>query len=264
MNKTKNTKIEYLKESEKSQLKRHFEEIKELQAAVNDKTDMLREAKRNLSRSSERESGLLALIDEKNRHFPWLATAFSDYQELLGKLDADSLLKKKRPAPKAAERIKVASRRASIAEKQFRSLKYRIDFYEKYFPWIIDVAGDSLEEFLNARENEISKVSETQNDDPVRKMLSLQEYNALSGVERNQMAFDRWMQKKKTNWEVGRMYERFIGFQYEEKGYRVEYFGAIKGLDDLGRDLIVRDTGKTMIVQCKYWAEVVAGFRTSG
>ncbi len=194
------------------------------------------------------------MIKEKNKHFPWLATAFADYQDYLGKLDQASVLKKKRPAPKAAEKIKEATRRASDAEKRFRSLKYRIDFYEKYFPWITEVTGDTLEEFLFARETEISMPPEGAKNDPVRKMLSEQEYVALSKAERNQLALDRWKKSKKSNWEVGRMYERYIGYLYEDQGYRVEYFGAIKGLDDLGRDLIARKNGEIMIVQCKYWA----------
>ncbi|AXX97357.1 restriction endonuclease [Profundibacter amoris] len=234
---------------------KHIKRIRELKVETKRLADINHKTTANLTKLSERQRGLLAIIEEKNSHFPWLATAFSDYQDYLGKMDAALLLSKKRPAPKAVEKIKEATRRASNAEKRFRSLKYRIDFYEKYFPWIMDVTGDSLEEFLNAQEAIVSPPLESQNDDPVRNMLSQQEYAAFSTAERNQLALDRWKSKRKSNWEIGRMYERYIGYLYEEQGNRVEYFGAIKGLDDLGRDLIVRKSGETMIVQCKYWAK---------
>jgi hypothetical protein len=255
MNASKKKRIEELEKREQYQTKSHSKEISELVNKKSHVTGLLKEAGEKLAKSNNRQRGLLAIIEEKNRHFPWLATAFSDYQDYLGKIDEAAVLRKKRPAPKAAEKIREATRRAADAEKRFRSLKYRIDFYEKYFPWITEVAGDTLEEFLDARETEVSKPPEGANDDPVRKMLSEQEYAALSKAERNQLALDRWKKSKKLNWEIGRMYERYIGYSYEQQDYRVEYFGAIKGLDDLGRDLIVRKNGETMIVQCKYWAK---------
>ena len=50
------------------------------------------------------------------------------------------------------------------------------------------------------------------------------------------------------------MFERYIGYCYEQNGWEVEFIGAIKGLEDMGRDLICRKSGKLQIVQCKYWA----------
>lgn len=54
--------------------------------------------------------------------------------------------------------------------------------------------------------------------------------------------------------ELGKMYERYIGYQYWQKGYDVEYHGINKGLEDLGIDLICRNGHDTVLVQTKYWA----------
>ncbi len=55
--------------------------------------------------------------------------------------------------------------------------------------------------------------------------------------------------------EVGRLYERYIGYLYEEEGYEVKYNGANNGVQDMGRDLIVSCVDETIIVQTKCWAK---------
>jgi len=57
----------------------------------------------------------------------------------------------------------------------------------------------------------------------------------------------------KTNWQLGRDYENYIGYLYESKGWDVYYHGS-KGFEDLGRDLICKKDGCVEIIQCKYWA----------
>ena len=41
---------------------------------------------------------------------------------------------------------------------------------------------------------------------------------------------------------------------YETKGYKVEFVGIEKGLEDLGRDLICTNDKEVLIVQCKCWS----------
>ncbi len=81
------------------------------------------------------------------------------------------------------------------------------------------------------------------------------EFEALSPVQRNQKALERYITNHKSNWQIGREFERYTGYLLEEKGYAVDYHGAIEGFDDLGRDLIALKEEKTLIVQCKYWAQ---------
>lgn len=66
-----------------------------------------------------------------------------------------------------------------------------------------------------------------------------------------QIALNRYWARKKTKWEIGRDFERFVGYNYEKNGFNVEYFGATQGLEDFGRDLICEKNGITHIVQCK-------------
>lgn len=218
-------------------------------------SEVNRELRAKNKQLSETEKNLLQLIAEKSKQFPWLAMAFADYQQYLGLMAEATLRNKKRPAPKAADDVRKFTRRAVDAERKFRTLKYRLDFYEKYFPWITEVTGDTLEELLEQQGVDKTSGNEDSKEDPVRQYLSTPEYEALSTTDRHQLALDRWRQNHKSNWEIGRMYERFVGYEYEQQGFRVEYFGAIKGFDDLGRDLIVSKGGDIRIVQCKYWSK---------
>lgn len=55
--------------------------------------------------------------------------------------------------------------------------------------------------------------------------------------------------------QVGRLYERYIGYLYEVDGYDVKYNGANSGVQDMGRDLIVKSVDEVIIVQTKCWAK---------
>ncbi len=69
------------------------------------------------------------------------------------------------------------------------------------------------------------------------------------------MALDRWRQSKKSRWQIGREYERFIGYNYETLGYDVSFTGAIEGFQDMGRDVIARRGDELRVIQCKYWSQ---------
>jgi hypothetical protein len=77
----------------------------------------------------------------------------------------------------------------------------------------------------------------------------------MSRAETTQLALDRYWQKKKTPWEVGRDYERYVGYRYETDGWKVYYQGIIEGFDDLGRDIVASKENRVEIVQCKYWSQ---------
>ena len=61
--------------------------------------------------------------------------------------------------------------------------------------------------------------------------------------------------RKKTNWQVGRDYEDYVGYRYRTLGFSVDNFGVYMGIDDLGRDVIAKKDGKTYVIQCKYWSQ---------
>ena len=121
------------------------------------------------------------------------------------------------------------------------------------FPWITEYVGEGLDELLEYVVEENRK-GESDESDPVLLFIPRAEYEILSEEVRNQKALDRYLASRKKPWQIGRDYERYIGYLYESKGYKVEYMGIEKGLEDLGRDLICTRKNEIEIVQCKYWA----------
>jgi hypothetical protein len=93
------------------------------------------------------------------------------------------------------------------------------------------------------------------NEDEVSVYLTEEEYNAMSETERNQLALDRYSQRRRTKWQIGRDYELYISYKYRQQGYTIEEYGAHMRLADLGRDLIAKKDTSTLIIQCKYWSK---------
>lgn len=88
-----------------------------------------------------------------------------------------------------------------------------------------------------------------------RDYLQRDEFDSLPAIKSHQVALDRYCKRKKSAWEVGVEYERYIGYCYEMKQYSVEYTGALQGKCDRGRDLIARKGDKTLVIQCKRWSK---------
>jgi hypothetical protein len=66
----------------------------------------------------------------------------------------------------------------------------------------------------------------------------LDSIDAPAPAVRNQRALDRYFKAKKSKWQVGRDYERYVVYLNEARGFTVNYYGIEKGLEDLGRDVI--------------------------
>ena len=61
--------------------------------------------------------------------------------------------------------------------------------------------------------------------------------------------------KTNLNKKKGTDFENYVGSQYKEKNYVVEYYGQEKNAHDLGRDLICKYNNYTVIVQCKCYKD---------
>lgn len=191
------------------------------------------------------------IFSERKIQFPWLATAIADLHGLEAERDAQMLETKKHAATRAASVVREHGVKRREAERQFRLMRYRAEYYEKLFPWIADYVGDDVPDEAVDLSNSQAEPS----DDPVRRWLNDAEYQRLSETDKNQLALDRWKRTPKSRWEIGRNYERFIGYNYETLGYDVEFTGAIEGLQDMGRDLIARRGTELRVIQCKYWSK---------
>lgn len=189
-------------------------------------------------------------LKEQQQSYPWLANQIADANFMTDKAIADRLRRKSHPALKASLEVSRIAKEKRDLQKLCKMYEYQLSYYENVFPW--------LEEFKEldprAAWDIVRDVSE-ENYDSVRNWLSPEEYQKLATPEKLQLALDRYMKKKKNNWEIGRDFERYIGYFYEtQKGYKVIYQGALLGKEDMGRDLIATKGNTTLIIQCKRWA----------
>lgn len=198
------------------------------------------------------------LAEEKSQGFPWLSQAYADYFYLQDLKLADYLETKPHPALETANEIRreIASKRR-IAERLYRVLKYKLEYYERLFPWLVDFGEEGIDDLIRQTIEKMQKgggeIEEP--DDTAKKYLTAAEYGRLPAAEKYQLALDRYWKKKKTKWEIGRDYERYIGYTYESKDWAVYYHGIVEGFADLGRDLICIKKDYAEIVQCKCWAK---------
>jgi|ERR1700722_1141764 len=204
--------------------------------------------------SRDKES-VLVIAKEKAIGFPWLAKAYDEYFEL-SDLETENYLRyKKHPAVKEAQRFKDASAAKRQALAQNRILRFQLAYYEELFPWLTDYRDIEIgDASIRVQPTDESDAGEER--DPAEYWLSASEYKSLPTTEKYQMALDRYWNTKKSPWEVGRLYERYVGYLYEQEGFSVSYHGILEGYDDMGRDLICKKPGMVLIVQCKCWARV--------
>jgi hypothetical protein len=187
---------------------------------------------------------MAAMAQELSKGFPTLARAYDEYWELRDSDEAEWFQLKLvgGKAPVAADRIRVHSQRARAAEKEARINRWMLEYYEQLVPAL-----------KKLREQENREQDGEEEEDPARKWLDDDEYAALNEDERGQRALEKYWKAKKKPWQLGRDYERFIGYEYQWAGWEVDYNGIIMGREDLGRDLICTKGDQTRIVQAKYW-----------
>lgn len=78
-------------------------------------------------------------------------------------------------------------------------------------------------------------------------------YNDENNVAQREL--DAYLSKDHSKEEIGRIYERYIGYLYEINGHLVVYNGALNKYSDMGRDLIVSNEKEIYIIQTKCWAK---------
>jgi len=182
---------------------------------------------------------------------PYMASIISDYEthslEILAcNLDWGRAIKRLEKVKSIRE---IRQDAKAMVEKNLEA-KYQLEYLLNLFPSLNDVIETDYKDLPIIDATKISEYDRT------RDWLSKEEYKNLSSIERNQLALDRYKEShNKTKWQIGRDYELYVGYQYSQQGYSVDYFGSYMGLEDLGRDLIARKDNKTLIVQCKYWSQ---------
>ncbi len=184
----------------------------------------------------------------------WLAAAFAEFVDTRNSEIECWLAAKPHPATKAAEQVASVRKRVRETVRRVKLLEYQVRSYEEYFPLLADYRDAILDESIDLREGALETLEQA---DAALSFgyLSKEEYDRLSTVEKFQLALDRYWDRPKNQWQIGRLYERFIGAIYEKDGWRVTYQGIMKGREDFGRDLICEKGGESHVVQCKCWSK---------
>ncbi len=181
----------------------------------------------------------------------WLAQEYADIDAKKSEITAYQLETKSHPAFTAADKVREFGRLRREAVYQAKAAQYQLDYILSLNP--------HLEDELEMSPAEATKLlpdhDESSPDDPCKAWLSPEEYQNLPNIQKWQRALDHYNNRKKSNWQIGIEYERYIGYLLEQKGYRVRYFGATEGRSDMGRDLIAENKNHTLIVQCKRWSK---------
>lgn len=181
----------------------------------------------------------------------WLAQEYADIDAKKAEIVAYRLEIKNRPAFTAAEKIREFGRLRREAVYQAKAAQYQLDYLLSLNPRLEDELEMRPEEAVSL----LPDYDEASSDDPCKAWLSPEEYQSLPNVQKWQRALDHYNNRKKSNWQLGIEYERYIGYLLEQKGYRVRYFGATEGRADMGRDLIAENKKQILIVQCKRWSK---------
>ena len=237
---------------------RNQRERDELLATANerieaDRVAIERQRTRTTAELNEMRDAITLLATQKAIGFPWLADAIGDYFELLEKRRAGWLETKPHPARRAADEVRLAGARIREAKTEAVNNRYIIAFYEAIAPWLVELRDVEVDDEI-IRVGVPSPVGE--DEDPVRRWVADGEYKSLSSAERNDLALRRYFERHKTKWEIGRDYERYIGWRRESIGGLVEYYGITERFADLGRDLVVTyANGAVEIIQCKCWSK---------
>jgi len=191
------------------------------------------------------------LLNERTSGFPSLFENIARYEELMDNNLSNYLRFKPHPAVSASETVKLEAKRRRLAEFTQRKTQSIIEYYENIAPFLLDFKEQEIDDTDDA----IKEYSEEEREDPSTNYLTKEEYRELTTTERNQIALERYWKRPKAKWIIGRIYERYVGYIYETKGYEVEYVGIFKGYEDLGRDLICRKGNEVIIIQCKNWSQ---------
>lgn len=194
---------------------------------------------------ANKEQSIRSLINTTISSHPnncYVSSVLLDAEEVILNKGLDGLDYR---GPKTVSAIKKKfNEKARQWRLEARYYKFQTLFYESLFP---DLKEYSIQEG-NPEKQEVH--------DP--DWLPEAEYRKLSyeeKQERAQRALDRYVAGPKSNWEVGRDYELYVGYLFRKAGWKVEQLGVTAKLEDLGRDLICRKHGATLIVQCKFWSQ---------
>lgn len=223
--------------------------IENLKATINEDTEIIRSYAESFAKDITEYIKEISNNSNVLSNITYISKVLSEYQALHYQVAYNYLLNKTRPAESAAETVKELKRETKKYLEELNINKLKLAYIESLFPNINDI----FEQGFN--ESDDFELETEENTDRVRLFLSPEEYKKLSTTEKNQLALDRYVENRKSKWQIGRDYEMFIGNKLESEGFKVSYTGIIEKLEDMGRDLIATKGKEVYIIQCKNWSQ---------
>lgn len=259
----KSDEIEYVKKEkdiEITKVRSEFDfKIKKIQNEYKSKQDSLyREYNKKDSILRFRENRLNNIIDNY-QPFVYSASLCADMKMHIFDDNIHYLKNKKHPANNAAEVIKQMRKEARNFVSRYNEMLYKYEFLTNVFPELLQYVDndESLLSLCEAKDFD----DFTEERDRVSDFVSKEEWDKLDTDERNQLALDRYKKKNKSNWVIGIEYEMYVEYVLRKSGYKTIPHGSLKGLRDLGRDIIAYKTDKlgnnnVYIIQCKNFSSI--------
>lgn len=206
----------------------------------------------------------LSKILKTKTPFREVANLYADFETAIYEKEEKYLRYKPKPAQHAATKISIIRNDFYRSISKYKVIQYEYELILKLFPEIKIYIDDEESIVQLAKYSSLDELND--NIDRVKYWLKNEEYKTLSENERNQLALDRYKQRKKSKWEIGIEYELYIGYLLREgkppfnRRYNVIQFGELNGLQDLGRDIIAETYDNkghktVLIIQCKRWSD---------
>lgn len=195
----------------------------------------------------EKTSQLKKIYDDTFDTIDWLTDKYAEFHFLIDNKQIEKFDK----TFKSTKSLNIISKENKILRKRNLELELKIKQFEILFPDFDEFTTADINDFkINTNE-----VIDNDINDTIDFLVPIFEQQKLSKTEILQRALEKYIYKKKSKYSIGKDYERYIGYLYEEKGYEVEYHGINYGLDDLGIDIICKKGNETLLIQCKNWSQ---------
>lgn len=231
--------------------------VEKLERDYNSKRNDLEVNYRDLVQSQDVREKKMKDVLSNSFPFGYISSLYADVLVYIYNDTIRFLKNKKHPALSAANEVNKLRIETRKYIATYKEMLYKYEFLLKTFP--------SLERYVDDEESLLRLGNyENYNDieanrDRAFDYLNKEEWNKLGVDERNQLALDRYKKSSKSNWVIGVEYEMYVEYVLRQNGFDTIPFGSVKGLDDLGRDIIAKKVNRkgelvTYIIQCKNWA----------
>lgn len=176
--------------------------------------------------------------------FGWLSEKYADFHFLI---DKNRIVYPNKTNAKCTETQKQFARE----NKELRRRNMELELILKK----LELENPDYEEFIDTHSIDDIFEDEYISDEERIDILVGKDYQPQTREEKLQRALDNYISRNKSKRAIGKEYERYIGYLYEQKGYNVKFHGIEKGFEDLGIDLICTKGDETLLIQCKNWGQ---------